>query len=247
MYCPEGYVLLSEIHRTFLWQADDVVGHCTAGRPEHEDRLSLDDGVLSEAEFAGFSTWVMRRFFVHFEDRVRACLPSGHLVRLRHGTFQVGFPTDESEADDLLNLDEAFPDTYDLRVRLGDYTFPFVDLKAGTLTDRCKSHGAHVLTGCPLCIAETELKPAVERLAAWLVAQPAPRFDEGDSRPGRHDGLAESIVDAARSGRVKNKAEAQALFGKGMKTEAWLAVWRSAVRLHPALSRSGRRPAAGPA
>jgi hypothetical protein len=182
MYCPEEYVLLSELHELFLYQADDLVGPCTSGRPLLGG-FDSDARFLSSEELAGFSAWIMLRFFGRFGDRIRACLPSGNLVRLRRGTFQFRYPRDYRDVDQGLDILAAFPEAYPQRARLGDYAFPFVDLENGTLTDRCSANSGQALIGCPLSIAEDAFPTDQHELAKWLKEQPVLEQDPDGGGP----------------------------------------------------------------
>lgn len=233
MWCPEGYVTLVDISVQFNFDVD-AVGPAE-GRPKfsEDSSLQIDTGLMDADELKAFELWRWAAFFEHLGHHVRACLPSGALVKLsRPALFPWG------------HLYRAFPKRYAERLKCKEIFFDFIELPGmvKTASDLTKIDWARGIEGASLCIAEQDLPVPIHELTDWLLLASEKHVDEV-STPAivETDSLAVRIVEAFKSRRVSTKPQAKQMLARDMKWEAWRAEWREAVLLDPDLAKPGPR------
>ncbi|NDW46551.1 hypothetical protein [Ruegeria sp. PrR005] len=247
MWCPESYVTLSEIVHLFNLDLDYLFLPAD-DHPHYELEESFHPTSLDPIERKAARNWLISGFFEVFGSDIRACLPSGAIVKV-DGSFlrysdpdwMVDYenPTDKNKPGfDKLDLfsDSTFPRKYFYRQYLAERKFDHL-VEAKMLLG-----SSNPIAGAALCIKESNTRVAnLDQLADWLIAkieaQPGERRDRFDAA----EEVVQLIVEAFQSGKVRTKAEAKKMFAHDMKHEAWLALWREACEIMPELSRPGPR------
>lgn len=238
MWCPEEYVPLSVIGDVFMHEGFDWVYDNLSNR--------IDDGDIADAGWA-YRRWYLTMFFSVFREDIRACVSSGAVVRLDSSVFMWTYPNDDNFDDELSMAGYEFPNKIELIKRIFERRFCFIDEEYLTLLRKDQPSIAvspfYPLEGAALCIHRTILPASEERLSDWVnrALKVMDEKIEADLEDGHPKGIAEKIVEAYRTGAVKRKDDAKRLFGRGMKTDVWKAVWKEAVAINPRLSRSGPR------
>lgn len=241
MWCPEGYVLLSEVVGQFLWDSD--LAPLAEDRPRPDVRFHIDDGMLSRNELDAWRNWLAVCFFRTFREDLRACLPSGAVVRLGGPVF--GW-TPDLDGLDFNPFPHVFPNGYLGRIRLCNMMWNNIDLSAGCIGagEMLRDQELSPIALSPICIKDSALPVRLEDLTRWLMEETAKRGGQTVEEPdGPDNDLAHQIARAFDNGRFRTKAEARALFDRRreMKTEVWQAVWKEARTLRPDLGKPGPR------
>lgn len=238
MWCPEGYVTLSEIDSWFMWDSDLVGPAEDRPRPEG---LFIDTGTMDNIETEGFSNWIHSAFIECFREDIRACLPSGILVRLAPPAFSSYDPSYLTIGRDYIG---PFPSQYAERVRLSKRIFHAIDPVAGRVRSDWPRTlvNLNALDGAPLCIQDAKLPVRLDGLTKWLLDEmPRRAAQAAAGKATEPSSNATQIADAFRNRKVRTKPEARQMFGRNMKHEAWQALWREACEIMPELARPGPR------
>jgi len=236
MWCPDDCVCLAEITTQFLWDTDDVP-IASEKALEFDGDWQTIDGLEADA----FVVWLTWGFLRHFRDNVRVCLPSGNLVRVTPPLHRGNLidPLDKTFLGS--SISSVFPSSYSERIKLSQWEFSLIDLHLGTILDRGLDEELRSLNGFPICIREKDLPTSLDRLTEWLM-DAIPKWTPPTSlEPWSSRSEASAIVAAYHQGRISSKLEAKKLFGKGLPTLAWKALWKEATALDPRLSKPGRR------
>lgn len=245
MWCPEGYLTVGELLDTMCHELFDFLSTADNRAPpepwEYPDQ-SFD--FPSEREVKAYYNWLIASFFSAFRKDIRACVNGGNLIRLNdsmlHWTVAHKHGMRSLAALDAVLEPWAggpFPDDYFLRMDLADMQFPYLEVNELTVAVSSTNKLVSPISGSPLCIAEAVLPTQPDRLRPWLAE------NAWNDPPASHTvPTAAAIVDAFKAGRTKTKRDAYNLFGKGMKTAAWFALWREAAQLEPLLAKPGPRP-----
>lgn len=235
MWCPEGYLTVLEVCRTALgW----------VGSPGSKANETLGDAPYDE--IASFDLWMTNALLSLLSSDIRACLPSGNLVRLAPEAFVFNygdgiackslglyfyplyvFPPDRAGRIELASGEFEHICKYDLVIRAS---------RVPSMLD--------ALAGSPLCISESLLPTRLDRLVDWIIDARAKELDfenSGTESSERSADIAMRIASAFSQGLFRTKSEAQQLFGRGMKVAEWQALWREACALRPDLSKPGPR------
>lgn len=242
MWCPEGYVMLTEVVEQFGWTMRLV--RPSKDRPPLEGFNQVFNAGLDLTEATALENWFLAVFLHEFEDRLRVCLPSGSVVRVDRIAFAWFSLGGYHHYDTFL---DGFPDSYAERALIAKWRFPYLGGRDGGLIradQRSPDNRLQQLGGYPVCIAEKDLPTKLPGLAEWLLAElprMAREYAEGASSGWSSKDTAQQIVDAYRSGLIKNKTEAQRMFGRNLVTDAWLALFKEAARIEPSISRPGRK------
>ena len=240
MWCPEGYITLGEIISQLIWDIDQFP--IAEGKPlvlqqgqPLPDNLEPDEG-----EVDAFIKWCCATLFRLFENDFRVCLPTGALVRvipsvlLRVQSGWLEMPPTITK----------FPNNYEDRLEIAKWEVPVVDLEWGTVRENPQFPSLNPIVGAPLCLGEAVLPVVVPKLTTWLLEKSeelgAP-YKSKDKQKWVAQEVADQIVQAYLSGKVRDRNEAQKLFGTGLNTDAWKALWKMATNLDSRLSRPGRR------
>lgn len=239
MWCPEGYVSLEEIISQLRWDIDHLP--LATGKPlELRANETVPDNLEpDELEVEAFIKWACAALFRYFEKDIRICLETGNLVRINPSV--------------LLNIRSgwlamapvitAFPAGYGERLAINEWEFPFLDLEWGTLRANASIAPMAKFAGASLCIREDQLAIALPRLTDWLLEE-APKLGSSlttEEPTWSSNDLADRILAAFSSGSITTRTEAKKMFGKGLPTASWNAVWAQVTRINPALSRPGPR------
>lgn len=260
MFCPEGYITLDETFHSIAFSVDETF---FSPSPEIKISIANDDGfeyppdkegaiygiAKKGFELGSLLNWMTTGLLDCFSREFRATTHAG--IPIKVSASFLGWH-DDGDTDGLADfyqrngLDNAaqydflyrFPDRLIEREFLSRRKFPHIDILGGWYLKHSPYRGVPTaLDGCPLCIAENVLPCPPERLAAWLVTEMAKK-ENGDSTPFDRK-LPEKIVEAFQTGRISKKVDARALFGRGLKTSAWHATWKEAVKIEPKLSLPG--------
>lgn len=243
MWCPEGYVTLNEIISQFLWDSDQI-----EPAPDAPPGFRTNAQGPREEEVNGWMNWLIVAFIYVCGDDVRACLPSGSIVRLTPEAFSWdgGYEYWWGEVGGPAYDRSIFPDIYGARVWLSGIEFFHINIGDGTIKngDSDDFRGYVPITGAALCISEANLPVRLEDLTGWIIEEVKKvQFpqDIGTARQHTSRTIPDEIVHAFKTNKVRTKPEAKRMFGRGIKHEAWQALWREACEIMPALSRPGPR------
>lgn len=196
MWCPEGFVTLQEIYDVFI--LDSVEIDLASDRPPPASGgFWIDTGTVSQDEMIGYLNWLMGSLLIIFQDDIRACLPTGAVIRLDHRF--TWFFDDDTQHFSLF----CFPDDFAGRVKLKKREFLGVDKKRGwVIVDNFTKNLVNIFTGqeespnfgpvlgAPLCIRESRLPTSLYLLSDWVTKEIVKRVsEESDGRGGAHDAL----------------------------------------------------------
>lgn len=242
MWCPEGFYTLSEIMEHFGWSVSLVSP--AEDRPPLVGPHQVFNAGLDLVEAEAFENWLLAVFLHEFRDSLRVCLPSGAVIKVDRIAFAWFSPSGYHHYDHFL---DGFPSQYEERALIAKWRFPYLGGPQGGIIREDQNAPDNLLwrlSGFPVCIAEKDLPTQLDGLARWLLSE-LPRMAEqhADGVPPSWSSkdLAQQIVDAYRAGVVKKKAEAQRRFGRGLVTDAWLALFQEAAQIDPSISKPGRR------
>lgn len=247
MWCPEGFVTLSEVSHVLWEEADAALALEDFERDLEQNGIATMRIATGPAfdEVDAYNTWLMVRFLEFFRDQIRVVAPSGALHRLAPVVLSV-------EAYDPFDFNDypTFPTDREARLRVGKVELPFVDLNAMTIRVPDSKHGPWVnsvrpIDGFPLCIALNEIPSYPNKIYDKLV-ELCERKRKGDrkARTHKHAELVAAMVEAHKSTPELRKSGFRARFGVGLGHAAWEALWKDLVKEFPALGKSGRRPKA---
>lgn len=243
MWCPEGYITLREIIFQFYWDCE------ISPAMRLERNLDLQELVLSMSEDRrAWVNWLLLAFFREFSHELRACLPSGAIVRLT--PLALSWAEDGnywSPEEHSIEMDRAsFPELYEARVWLAGVEFRYIDLRTGCIKNfggDCKDE-ISLISKSPICIREADLPVDVEKLSEWLIDDVRNYWTNlpvGKKPDYRSGNVAQEIVSALQAERILTKGEARRMFGRDLKTDAWNALWGEVTEIYPYASRPGPR------
>lgn len=258
MFCPEGYITLLEVRELLRT-------HARKQMPELE-RAGSAYGPNAYNEVDAYSDWLLLSFLIVHSDKIRIAIPTGSVVRVSpysfhpepafetvffdlDGDIESGVAPDEWDA--MTKIYRSFPEDRIGRLKASDYAINNVELS--TLTFRCGTHfrtatrAEEAVNGLPLCIQEDFLPATVDQLVARVEAAVGRLWTPSEvvSHEPQPVPLHKQIVDALREGTISKKAEARQQFGRGMKTEAFRALWKQVAQEVPEASKPGPRPRHG--
>lgn len=240
MWCPEGYITLEEIVGQFMWDSDLIPA---AENQPFKSNIESDNSP-DYSSVDGFIIWLMYGTFRVFEKDIRACLASGSIVRLAPQVLAL----EGLYGADAPNIGSfpfgGFPEAKEERLKVGAMHFRYINHLDGTifLNVHEKRPELGPVAGASICIEDARLPVRLENLTEWLIkrlSEESPKSNLSESNALAT--IPEKIVLAFESRKVITKADAKRMFGRSMKTEQWLAIWREAVALKPSLARPGPR------
>lgn len=237
MFCPNNYVLLSEL----------------------VDEMKLDIGELPEpvtstAEFfadvdalkRAFVNWLLLALFKSLGDKLRVSTPAGATLRLSAEVLQPIVPKFSDAIE--VRWDGKFPSesVKDLRELSKSPFFKFLDpdYLCISVDDGRSNTPLHLLNRYPLCIAKDELPKGNPRLAPWLLDEMQRSFDPnftGHFGTEDEEALIATLIQAYVDGEVRDKPSAKAMFAPNMKHESWKEIWALASKKYPEMAKSGPR------
>jgi hypothetical protein len=240
MWCPEGYLTIYEIWNQFMWDSDLI--------PVAADRSEIDEAQrytrLESFEYRAYETWIMNGLFCVFEADIRACLASGSIVRIGSLPKVIDRLDGDRAPENKRFPFGGFPDAYEARREISTMNHRYVGIRNGcTIIDVHETlPELDPIIGAPLCIQESRLPVRLEDLSHWLIEKldDTAKYSKLRGSLDRAN-ISTQIVMAFESEKVKTKTDAKRMFGQDMKHEHWLALWREAVALNPALARPGPR------
>lgn len=235
MWCPEDYTTLHEVAERIYDESYDW------GK-----RLCFPVARSADATWA-FRKWYLMKLFEVFGSEIRACLPSGNIVKLHPSAYAWTYLNDDIHDDELLAHDFVCPEKIELLDRIDQSEFLYLDdyhltmKKAGEKTVAVSPFLS--LDGAALCIHNTIIPRPDQPLVDWLILAAREQDEAAGGGLDGYDsrGTPQKIVQAYRTGHVLRRDDAKRIFGRGMKTEVWRSVWAEAVAIDPSISRPGPR------
>lgn len=239
MWCPEGYITMDEILSQISWDSDLI--ESAVDKPVDPKKDKYEQTFKDNIEYAAYINWMVAALFYVSGKDFRLCLASGAIVRFR--PYILAWMASDTKLAS--GISGGFPEKYEDRKLWSQIEFEALHSEKCTIRRDLPSDfdSSVPIGGSSLCIREVDLPVSLEELAAWLLHE-APRLAKGTSTTKENEGrkeLAQRIVDAFHSGKVRTKPEAKRVFGQGMKHEEWNAYWSEATNIMPSLSRPGPR------
>jgi hypothetical protein len=237
MWCPEEYTTLYEVAERIYDESYDW-----------SEALSLPGTRSADAAWA-FRKWYIMKIFTVFGSDIRACLPSGNVVKLHPSAYAWTYLTGSDYYDELSSYDIVCPDKIELLDLINECKFLFVDdyhltlIRAGE--ESISASPFLALDGAALCIHNALIPTPDQPLVEWIIFAAREQDDAVGNGLDGYDirGTPQKIVQAYRTGHILRRDDAKRMFGRGMKTEVWRSVWAEAVAIDPSISRPGPRRA----
>lgn len=202
--------------------------------------MFIDVGTPDD-EIEAYSNWLMKSFLELYHQNIRVVLPSGTLMRLSHSFFDYSDQLDPID----YNYYFSFPRKRQERLEIVTFSGSFLHFESMTVFAPVTEGplwavSLRSLHGLPLCISETFLPIDKSSLAKIIcekqLARATGSFNDASAK---QVSLSLRILEALDSRQIINREAARARFGRGLKTEEWLAVWREVARVRPDVSKPG--------